>query len=274
LSDFRAEAFFLPRGSGRRFCILHRPADEKLVRGAVLYVHPFAEEMNKCRRMAALAARAMARKGWAVLLIDLLGCGDSTESFADASWHEWLADVKAGWELLRGRFGGAPWLWGARAGALLACEASVEIEDARAALFWQPVISGRQHLTQFLRLKVAREALSGTRGSEAMQAIRATLEAGQPVEISGYELSPSVARGLDAAEFARSGGIDRVVWLEVSSSDPPSVAPASVAKIVSLRKDGIRVDQGVVAGPAFWQTVEIEECDALVVATVEALTAE
>jgi len=273
LSDIRAEAFFLPRENGQRFCILHRPGDGQSLRGSVLYVHPFAEEMNKSRRMAALAARALARAGWAVLQLDLLGCGDSTGRFGDAAWREWIADVKAGWAYLRNQFAPTPWLWGARAGALLACEAAPELEGVHAALFWQPVVSGRQHLTQFLRLKLAREALGSGGDREAMKTIRTQLDQGEPVEVSGYELAPSLARGLDAAELALPDAVARVAWLEISSAEPPSFTPVSAASIESFRQRGIRVDARVVTGPAFWQTVEIEECDGLVAATTEALSA-
>jgi hypothetical protein len=46
------EVFFLPVEPGQRFAIFH-PAATPKPRGAVLYAHPFAEEMNKSRRMAA-----------------------------------------------------------------------------------------------------------------------------------------------------------------------------------------------------------------------------
>ncbi len=271
--DTAAEAFFLPRENGERFCILHGPRDPARHRGSVLYVHPFAEELNKCRRMAALAARALAGSGWSVLQLDLLGCGDSTGRFGDAAWEEWLADVKAGWSYLRKRFGGAPWLWGARAGALLACDAASEIEEAPPTLFWQPVLSGHQHLTQFLRLKLARDALGGARDREAMQSLRSRLSAGQSMEVGGYELSPRLANGLERAELALRDGTARVAWLEVSSAEPPSLAPASLARIAGLKPGAVHIEARAVAGPAFWQTVEIEECDALVGATVEALSA-
>ncbi len=73
------------------------------MRGAVVYVHPFAEEMNKSRRMAALQSRALAAAGFAVLQIDLLGCGDSSGDFGDASWDEWIDDVLLAVRWLRGQ---------------------------------------------------------------------------------------------------------------------------------------------------------------------------
>ena len=72
------EPFFLRVDAGalgQRFALYHAP--RLGIRGLVVHVHPFAEEMNKSRRMAALQARALAAEGFAVLQLDLLGCGDS-----------------------------------------------------------------------------------------------------------------------------------------------------------------------------------------------------
>ena len=65
-SEAIAEAFFLPVGGGQRFCIFHRPHGAE-ARAALIFLHPFGEEMNKSRRMAALQARALAAAGYAVL---------------------------------------------------------------------------------------------------------------------------------------------------------------------------------------------------------------
>src|SRR5687767_10614876 len=71
-SPMRTEAMFLPvPHGGRRFCLFHTP--QGAVRALVFYIHPFAEEMNKSRRMAALQARSLAEAGFAVLQLDLLG---------------------------------------------------------------------------------------------------------------------------------------------------------------------------------------------------------
>ena len=101
----KPEAFFLAstRGEGDQgFCLFY-PAQSHVVRGLVLYIHPFAEEMNKSRRMAALQARAFAQAGYAVLQIDLHGCGDSAGDFGDATWEHWIDDVVQGCHWLRQR---------------------------------------------------------------------------------------------------------------------------------------------------------------------------
>jgi len=44
--------------------------------------------MNKSRRMVALQARALAGRGFAVLQMDALGCGDSAGDMQDATWAD------------------------------------------------------------------------------------------------------------------------------------------------------------------------------------------
>ena len=88
-----AKPFFLDihtRELGRRFAVYHAPAVDQM-RGQIVYLHPFAEEMNKSRRMAALQSRALASAGFAVRQLDLLGSGDSEGDFGDASWDLWVA---------------------------------------------------------------------------------------------------------------------------------------------------------------------------------------
>ena len=75
-----ADAFLLPVGSGFRFCLLRLPARRAALRGCVLLAPPFAEELNKARRMIALAAERIAAADYAVLEIDYLGCGDSSSA--------------------------------------------------------------------------------------------------------------------------------------------------------------------------------------------------
>ncbi len=270
------EAFFHPAPEGgQRLYLHHTPPHGRSVHGAVLYVHPWAEEMNKSRRMAALAGRALAADGWAVLQIDLLGCGDSSGDLGDASWQAWIDDLARAAHWLRERHPGAPlWLWGLRAGALLATAAAPRIDGPLNLLFWQPALQGKALLQQFLRLKVAAQLADGG-GKAILDAARAELAAGRPVEVAGYMLAPALAKGLEAALLtppaaAPSG---RVVWLELAAPPGPALAPATAAALPHWQAAGWLVDAWAVRGPPFWQTTEIEDAPALVAATLAALGA-
>lgn len=128
------QPFFLDVSGRSCFCLYHPPVRvDAVARGAIVYIHPFAEEMNFSRHMAALQARALAAQGYAVLQIDLLGCGDSAGDFSEASWSAWLADIIAAarWMQSRHTTGGVVPLifWGLRAGCLLAAEAASALEE-------------------------------------------------------------------------------------------------------------------------------------------------
>jgi exosortase A-associated hydrolase 2 len=266
------EPFYLPTTRGRRFCVRHAPASAAACLGAIVYVHPFAEEMNKSRRMAALQSRALADAGWTVLQLDLFGCGDSDGDFGQADWQQWHSDVMDATTWLSERTGCRPALWGLRAGCLLACEVAKDLEPAPNLLIWQPVASGRQFLQQFLRLKVASQ-LFGDSPSERVgtSQLYDQLVLGNTVEVAGYALSTGLAMGLDAAEVAPPTTPANVAWLEVGPHLPAELTPAAQVRIQSWRAAGHRVAAKAVPGATFWQTQEIAECPELIEATLAAV---
>jgi uncharacterized protein len=269
------EAKFHPApDGGQRLYLHHTPPAGTPLRGAVLYVHPWAEEMNKSRRMAALASRALAADGWAVLQIDLLGCGDSSGDFGSATWEAWVDDVARAARWLHKDHPGAPlWLWGLRAGALLAAAAAPHIGSPANLLFWQPSLQGKAVLQQFLRLKAAAQLANGG-GKAVLDAARADLTAGHQVEVAGYLLGPALGHSLVSATLKplpAVSGCAKLVWLETSTAPDPSVTPAARAAASDWQAAGWDVSLQAVPGPAFWQTVEIEDAPALLSSTVTAL---
>ncbi len=265
------DAFFLPASSGQRFCLFHQPDAQVVRRGAVVYVHPFAEEMNKSRRMAAVQAKAMAAAGYSVLQIDLHGCGDSSGGFGDATWESWVDDVTLAGHWLQQRGDSDLWFWGLRTGGLLACEAAARISTPSQLLLWQPVVSGKQFLQQFLRLKIASEMLGGD-SKGLMDRLREQLAQGESVEIAGYQLSSDLAAGLEKAELALPERSNRIEWFELSGKPDGALSPSASLKIEKWKSAGSKVRGTPVYGPAFWQTAEIAECPALINASLLALS--
>jgi exosortase A-associated hydrolase 2 len=265
--------FFLPVEPGRRFCVYHPPAAGCPARGGMLYVHPFGEEMNKARRMAALQARRLAAAGWGVLQIDLLGCGESCGDFVDARWSAWKKDVQAGLAWLRERVGGAVGLWGLRLGATLAADSAREsLETIDRLVLWQPVASGEQFLSQFLRLQLASEMLTAGAAQSGVRELREALAGGRVLEIGGYELNPEMAGAIDGLRLADEvPAVKRVHWLEVRAQSEPAITPASRRVVETWRSAGLDVRASAVAGEPFWSTLEIAECAALLDATDEAM---
>lgn len=263
------EAFFLPAFSGQRLCILHTPAEGTL-RGALLHVHAFAEELNITRRMVAQQAARLAADGYAVLLVDLHGCGDSSGDFGDARWDGWLADIAAARSWLEQRTGLTAGLWATRAGALLALEHARQHAPSR-LLLWQPVVNGGACLTQFLRLRVVHDLLGDGKGAQSsVDAMRAQLKT-DALEVAGYQLAPQLAAALDAARLdAALPPPCPVYWFEVGAAGRS--LPLPVQRIAEgWRAHGTTVHLVQVAGPAFWSSHEAAPAPALLDATCAAV---
>lgn len=230
-----AEPFFLKADGGQRFCLYHPPAGP--ARGALLYVHPFAEELNRARRMAALQARAFAAAGHAVLQIDLAGCGDSSGDFGDARWELWKADLAQAAAWLRERTDAPLRLWGLRLGALLA------LDYARTAA--HPVAGAL--------------LADGDAGGGTAQ-LRAALLAGEALEIAGYDLDPHLARALDALDpldaFRPACPVD---WIEAVTQAGAEPSPGAARAAAAWCDAGVDLRLHPVHSAPFWTTTEITE---------------
>lgn len=216
--------------------------------------------------MLALGAQALVERGWVVVQIDLFGCGDSGGDFGQASWAGWLEDVSRAWAWIETQYPAPSVLWTMRAGSLLAADwLAMHNGPSPPLLMWQPVTSGKQHLTQFLRLKAASEMLVDADAKAAMAEIRAELNAGHIVEVAGYELSPALADGLDASTLRLPEHYaGTVAMFEVCGGDRLEPSPALRMLNEKWVMSGIDVAVEAVSGAAFWQTQEIETVPTLI----------
>ena len=271
----RIDPQYLPTARGARFVATWLP-DAGSPDASILVVPPFAEELNKCRRMLALTGMALADLGWRVCLPDLGGTGDSEGAFARARVADWvddLADAAAGCAAA-----GAPvrTVLAVRLGAALACLALPRLSGVGRLVLWQGVASGQQHLAQFLRLRVAGNIVGGG-GAAAVTvgSLRAELAAGQTLEVAGYDLGPGLAADLDALRFAPPAGhaLPALWWLEVSGADPPAVGPVASGQVEAWRQQGGTASAEACAGDPFWSTVEITTARGLVERTLLAIGA-
>ena len=117
------QPFFLDTPRGPMFAVHRQPADAAALRGHVLVVAGFNEEMNRCRSMLTLLAEHLAALGFGTLVIDLHGTGDSAGGYVDGRWEAWRDDIALARAWLDARPGGCVALLGVRLGAMLAAEA-------------------------------------------------------------------------------------------------------------------------------------------------------
>ncbi len=234
---------------------------------------PFAEEMNKTRRMCAQLARGLASDGWRVVRLDLFGCGDSAGELRDATWTIWLDDLRRELALHRAQ-PGPLWLWAVRSGSLFADELLSEHLSAH-LLLWQPVLSGGLFLQQFLRLRTASRMLASASAPADEPSPAQSWERGDVVEVAGYELPADIARGLQSSLLRLpTAGTGKVAWFELAARAESGIAPATKRVVDALRESGREVDVQLVAGSAFWQSTETVENEVLLQASIAALRGE
>ncbi len=270
MAEVNIEPFFLESPRGPLFCLFLSPSLSAL-KGSVLYLHPFAEEMHKSRRMAALQARTLAAHGYAVLQMDLTGCGDSAGDFAEASWSAWLDDARLAHAWLHQKTAQPVSLWGLRTGALLAAHLAQQLHTIHGLLLWQPVTDGNLFLTQFLRIKLASEMLSDGQSKSGTKALRARLAAGEGIEVGGNKLSAAMARELEVVKLAAMVPPCAVVWFEVGAATGARLTPAS-QRVAQIWSDaGTAIQVRTVMGDPFWATQEITECTGLIETTLASM---
>lgn len=264
-----ARPFFLDAPGGARYCLYHAPAG--VCRGALLYVAPFGDEMNRTRNLAARQARALAQLGIGVLQIDLYGCGDSAGEFGDARWQQWQDDLALGHAWLAEQLNVPVGLWGLRLGALLALDyaARATMPVAR-LLLWQPVVRGAAFLTQLLRLRLAGALLDGeTAGRTGTTQLHKALLGGEPTEIGGYLVAPELGAAIDRADASAVPPVNVPVdWFDVLPAPGRPPGAAAVKQVTDWRIQGVTVSLHAVHGLPFWATQEITDCPELVAATL------
>lgn len=269
--------FFLETDAGQVYAVHHRPATGTHARGQVLVAAPFNEEMNRCRSMITMQARAWADIGWGTLLIDLPGTGDSDGDHRDARWATWIGTLQLAWRWLQQQPGDTRAIWGIRLGAILAAELHASLAaPAVPLLLWQPVLDGKLHLTQFLRVRMAAQLDRTDLPKETTQSMRAQWAAGQSVEVAGYEIHPDLAASIEAARLNSHplAPGSRIFWLEQAVGQPAELSPASQAQLARWPGAKVPVDTALFDGPAFWQVHERMEAPNAVELTTQWLGAQ
>jgi exosortase A-associated hydrolase 2 len=266
-----AAPFFLKAERGKRFCIFHPPHPARALRGGFVYVHPFADEMNRSRRMAAMQARAFADLGYGVLSIDLFGCGDSAGETGDACWAAWHSDLDLALRWLEDCLAVRAGLWGLRLGALLALD-FMHRDPGRvgAAVLWNPIVSGKSFMTQFLRLRLGSDitAEGDAAAGTGVNAMRAALQSGHTLEIAGYDIGPALGPAIDALEAGALAPLGVPVhWLEIIRSADSALPPIQAGVADEWRRKGVALHLETVPGLPFWATPELSTSAALLAAT-------
>ena len=264
--------FCLRGANGPLMAIYYAPGVAPCPVGDLLFVPPFAEEMNRCRAMVALQARALSRIGVGTLVLDPFGTGDSAGDFSEGSWDSWRDDLQRGIEWLRSRANGCHALWGVRLGAVMAAELAAQDSAIDRLLLWQPVAHGKNYFTQFLRIRIAAE-MQVRDGIKTTDELRKRAAAGEAIEVSGYRIGSDLARQLDQVRLPDATALTslHLSWFDVV---PSAETPSANAKLVDdYKSGGVELDYQSVIGPAFWQLHERTLVPELIDATAKTVSA-
>jgi len=268
--------WFLPSNNQQLLVTGFEPALP--VTQSVIVVPPFAEEMNKSRKLMSDFCRSVVGadgSSTAVYMIDLFGCGDSEGVLSQASWPMWrhniadlLADLKQQHPLANHH------LLGIRLGAALALDCCInELHNQSLSLiFWQPALNGAQFINQFMRLKIAAAMAQGTTITTAQ--LREELADKQLIEISGYEVSRAMVNAIDGIalhQLDRLPSAVRLAWFEVSPDQQLSMLPIS-KKIIERWSTHSQAVGDACHGERFWQTAVTVTAPCLITRTGEYLT--
>ncbi len=238
-----------------------------------LILPPFAEELNKSRHMLARLGHALAEAGGCALLPDLYGTGDSEGRFEDTDWTVWRQDILDIVRHLHDSGIDHLDIVALRMGAMLALTSLPEspLTIGRLVL-WQPLLSGKRLLSQFLRLRVMAAKMRGR--DESVNKLLARLSGGEPIEVGGYLLNPALAAQLLTVgpdKLPTPGGL-RCDWYEVAPEAGRELSKAANRTIVQWRTAGCKVSGVSVEGPAFWETQEIATAPTLIAHTLRELS--
>jgi exosortase A-associated hydrolase 2 len=190
-SESGTEVLYLREYPERLFAVLHepsRPADVGLV-----FCPPLWGETTSTYARLAVCAKQLAKQGIAVLRYDAYGTGESDGESEDFTLESALADAVTAATYLREVYGAKRvGLFGLRFGA------SVAVHSALASqpdflLLWSPILNLRQCMRELLRLRLTKELVHQQYDHVRVttQSMMSELDAGRPVDIVGYELSPS-----------------------------------------------------------------------------------
>ncbi len=263
-------AFFMPGAAGDIFALARGPWEQAADhRQAVLLLPPFAEEMNRSRRLMADVAMALAQRGVPSLCCDLYGTGDSAGDFSAARWEIWLDDSRRAIAWMRGQGAPAITLLGMRLGGLLALDLAAEAD--RLCLL-APQLDGAQAMRQFLRVRLASDMERRQRGGRAgpsMADLEQDLQAGGQATVAGYVLAGALYQAIAArnakATLPATAPID---WIGIAANTPPDAESLArqAAALPGATLHGL-------AGPPVWAQLEPAPATDLATAVATIITA-
>ena len=260
------EPVLIPNGTDTMVGVLYRP-EGRSARGLVV-CNPLFEERKSAQRVMVDAARAFAAAGCAVVRFDFRGCGDSSGDFAAFTCADWRADIGVAARFLAEKTGVSNLgLLGLRLGASLALGAAAEIALTRFLVLWEPILSGRRYFDQELRRKLVKEMVTFGQNRTTRASLMQDLDAGKPIDLDGYAVTPQLFAGLAAIDLTQSAprGSWKTLLVQIA---PAETASRDLSRLRdTLVAGGVEADLIAAKEDPFWNLVGLVECPTLIAQT-------
>lgn len=269
MSTFEVIPEFIPGGKGPLYSWHYCPESISDETECFLVIPPLAEEMNRCRYMCTLFAQAVADKGMGCFSLDSYGTGDSSGNFLDCNWQQTIEDMLTALAHLTSLGYKKISLLGIRLGALQALDLVEKCQDIKRVILWQPVTNGNSALTQFLRIRIA-ASLSRNEKAETIKDFDAMIDQNIPVEVAGYDLSPSFYHSIKAAKLSTEKNYNQIpiAWFTTIASVERKAPKVEINTINKWRENGANIDYSVIISPPYWQVHERTLAPDLITATL------
>lgn len=157
----------------------------------VILVPPFAEEMNRSKRMYVLCARMLAQSGYHAICFDFSGTGDSSGEWGQFSYSDWLSDLTEVVSHARRDSCRVNFISLRFAALVLADTIKAGDIDAEKCVFWDPVESGEILMRQLVRMKIAAAMADDSKKISTQEVTDAIARDGY-FESGGYHITQSM----------------------------------------------------------------------------------
>lgn len=256
MSDCILNPKFFSGSEGNLFTLNTKPIG--IPRGHVLYLPPVGEELNRCRTVIASHAKIFAAAGLECTVVDYYGTGDSDGDFCQGDLSIWQQDIAALVSSIHKEQDGSIYLAGFRLGALFALSFINDNPNlVESCLLIQPVINGKQFVTQLLRQRLAGQINNGL-GADSTEQMRAAMADGHNIEVGGYEFNSDLLLALDKLSISNFTSLNKVKchWLEFQQIADKGLSIASKRTVDSLINNGNTVETQIASDPPIWQLNE------------------
>lgn len=227
----------------------------------LVFCDPFAEEKKCAHRVLVEAARSFCAANVGSLRFDYRGTGDSPGQFAEATPDQWIEDIVAATRYLR-ETGGVTTvgLLGLRLGASLAARAIDAGAEADLLILWEPVLDGKQYLTQNLRRSQIKAMLTDEERFDAGKLRAAHSE--DYFDFDGYLISTEMRRQIEAINLLTAPPRFRgpALVVNIGPREQPAEPYVALGEALGARTVAVRQEP-------FWNRIGLSDAAPVVEAT-------